>query len=405
LGGTTMGLFRILGIVVVAWGLAIGAAHAQWTPESCNEAVSMTLDQLEDARERIETLKIQLGEAQRKGDQSLIDATLGSLQNAREIGIGQQLRYIDTQPMKYCGQGAIDPALVARVDTYRPLVDETDAPPVEEERAPKLEIAGITSTFVPTVPREGGGCEGPFVDLKVIVQNRGGAFPRPVDLEERVAQVANADELYLTVDLHFDFGAGATRGYGQAFVGKKELPDGVPAGGAVEIPIRLKVISGWQQAEVTAVATAAFGLTVEGVENATAEYITRLTIPIWDIYTVTTQTLSTLQTSGKDKGKYSAGLQATIQNRGATATPGPVQGYFTVRHEPGGPELAYVSGSTSEPIGPGGTGLITEFQMVRQKIEAPIIVNSQISLLCPDESFGVIVDGYEKDNDRILKER
>ena len=399
-----MGWVRLIAIGVVAWGLALGAAHAQWTPQSCNEAVGDTLGQLEQARLRIETLKAQLVEAQRKGDDALVEATLGSLQNAREVGIGQQLRYIDTQPMKYCD--TIDAGLLALVDRYRPLVDETDAPPLETERAPTLEIAGITSTFVPTEPREGGGCEGPFMDLKVIVQNRGGVFPRPVELETRVADVSNAHELYLTVDLQFDFGAGATRGYGQAFIGQADLPNGVlPAGGAVEIPVRLQVISGWRQAEVTAVATAAFGLTADGTENATAEYTTGLTIPIWDIYTVTTQTLSTLETSGKDKGKYRAGLQATIQNRGDTATPGPVQGYFTVRHEPGGPELAYISGSTSGPIGPGGTGLITGFQMARGKIEPPIVVSSQISLLCPDESFGVIVDGYEKDNDRILKQR
>ena len=96
----------VLGIVLVALGLGATPALAQWTPESCNEAVSLTLDQLEDVRERIETLREQLAEAQRKGDQTLIDATLASLENAREVGIKQQLRYIDTQPLKYCAKGS-----------------------------------------------------------------------------------------------------------------------------------------------------------------------------------------------------------------------------------------------------------------------------------------------------------
>lgn len=393
-------------MLVLAWALGAGGAVAQWTPEVCNDAIKSTIAQLTQARDRLEQIQTQLAEAQRKGDQKLIDASIAGIENAREVGIKQQLRYIDTQPLKYCLKSGLDASLLAQVDTFRPLAEESSAAPaVEAERAPAIEIAGVTATLVPTVPREGGGCTGPYLDLAVTLQNRGGVFPRPADMEARLARLPTAEsEPYFIVNVDFDFGNGKTA-YQQILVMKSDLPGGVLAGGAaVDAKARMVLASGYYpSADVSVRAGVPALLTINGTATKTPVFTTAINVPMWDIYTQSTQTVS--PPDPKSKGRFEAGIQATIINRGASPTPGPVRGSFTVRHEPGGPELAHLEGATDGPIAAGGTDMITEYVSVPNKVESPIVVDSQIFLLCPDGAFGVIVDGNEEDNARTLKER
>lgn len=324
---------------------------------------------------------------------------------AREVGIKGNLRYLETQPYKYCKKGVIDAALIAQVDAFRPLAEASDAP-AEPEAPPIVEIAGISSVFVPSETRQGGTCVGPFVDIVVTLKNRGGVFPRPVDMEARLARMPDAGAApFFTIVLDFDFGNGNT-GHQQIAVMKGDLPNGqFPAGGQIGVPLHMAIASGQMQAEVKAHAEAPFLLTLTDGDDTTPVYATALAIPIWDIYTQTTQTISTPQTSGKNKGRFETGVKATIINRGTSPTPGPVQGYFTVRHETGGASLASIEGTTQGPIAPGGSADIYGFKMVAAKVESPIVVDALIFPLCPDGTAGTLVDGNEGDNNRTLKER
>ena len=122
----------------------------------------------------------------------------------------------------------------------------------------------------------------------------------------------------------------------------------------------------------------------------------RLPIPIWDIYTAKHADDLDAADERQGQGRYSAGLQATIINRGASPTPGPVQGYFIVRHEPGGPELVLHRGRDRGADRGRRHRLITGFKTVKSNIESPIFVDSLIHPLCPDGSPGTLVDALRQ---------
>jgi hypothetical protein len=376
-------------------------AQEYWDPSQCSETLLDLVEHLEKDVRDIEQLEQLLLEAQRKGEAERVAILEANLESQRVDGIKDKLRRIDGTEYVYCNKSLFDPALIARVDAVRPYAEKRDvvAPPVEAP--PRLEFAAITSTFVPSDSVEGGTCEGPYLDLSIKIQNTGGVFPRPVDIDTRSKRFPGVSDkwTYLVVVLQFAYDNGET-GQQQIDVYPADLNGGViPAGGAIALPMRVRILDNRRHVTIAARMEAP-QLAVAGDEPRSAVYTTEAAIPIWDLYTESTETVSGPDIT--DRAKIFAGVRATVVNRGGP-TPGLVAGSFVVRRTLGGPSLASVSGTSLAPVA--GAGLVLAGTHVPAVVTPPIIVESNLIPLCPDGSYGRLADGNIEDNKRVLEER
>jgi hypothetical protein len=244
-------------------------------------------------------------------------------------------------------------------------------------------------------------CEGPYLDLAIKIKNAGGVFPRPVDLDTRRERFPGVSDkwTYLVVILQFAYDNGET-GQQQIDLYPADLPGGViPAGGDITLPMRVRVLDNRKHVTMTARMEAS-QLAVTGDQPNSAVFTTTADIPIWDLYTEMTETVSGPDVT--DRTKIFAGVKATVVNRGGP-TPGLVAGNFTVRHTLGGPSLATVSGNSLAPIA--NSSLILAGKHVPAAFGLPIIVESNLIPLCPNGSYGRLADGNIEDNKRVLNER
>lgn len=397
-----------VGLVLFWAGAQPALAQQYWDAAQCAEAMIDHVERLEDDIADIQDLQKRLVEAERKGETERVANFQTILESKRVDGIQSLLKRIDEVEYVYCDKSLFDPSLIARVDAARPWADSAE-PTLEAEVAPALEIVAITSTFVPFETFEGGSCEGPYLDFVVTIQNRGGAFPRQVDLDvrkERWPTVADTWP-YLTLILELKYNNGET-GQEQATImadATGGLPSGaIPSGGAISIPVRVRILDNRTSVLVTGRFEGTF-LAVNGDDMKGPVFTaTDTAIPIWDLYTDHTETVAGIDVFNrtlKGPDPLSATVKATIINRGGP-TPGYVQGNFTVRHTLDGPSLATVSGRS---LAPGGNGLLPAGKTIPAVFEKPIIVESHIFALCPDGTPGRLADGNVEDNTRVLEER
>jgi hypothetical protein len=393
-----MAVRRVL-VGILIW-LVIQPALAAEDPAQCKATMDEYVQRLELYVTSLQELGPLVADAQRKGDTVLAAQLAERLEGNRVNGVGDMLRRIEEEYVA-CGKSLFDADLIARVEAARPWGNAA-APALDVEAPPRLEIAGITPTFVPYETTDSGSCTGPYIDLAIKLVNRGGTFPRQVDLDIRRRTWPTSDEwAYVVIELRYKYDNG-DEGADQAKVFSGDLPNGViPAGGAVTVPMRVQVldnrkhmtITGWFDGGSLAVAEN------DGMRGPPFSF--EADIPIWDLYTVRTDTLSSLDTFGDGKSITTA-VRASIINRG-DPTPGPVRGYFTVRSATDGTTFASIDGQTAGPVGGGDT--ILAGKKVPAAIVPPIEVESQLMLLCPNGTPGQLADGNRADDARTLTEQ
>jgi hypothetical protein len=182
------GLFVLIVLALAQPALAVEF----WAPADCEVYMLDPVRNLEEFVEEIEETRVLLDEAQRKGETELVANLETVLESKRVDGIQSVLKRIDTVEYVYCDKTLFDPALIARVDAVRPWAEGTETAAAVEE-APKIVVSGISTAFVPYAMLDGGGCKGPFLDLGVTIVNRGGVYPRAVDVEKRTREYPGVD--------------------------------------------------------------------------------------------------------------------------------------------------------------------------------------------------------------------
>jgi hypothetical protein len=125
-------------------------------------------------------------------------------------------------------------------------------------------------------------------------------------------------------------------------------------------------------------------------------------IPIWDLGTLSSQTVGPRD----DDGRPRAISKVILQNRGGSTTPGPVQLSAVVAYTDGG----YVGGwseDTSDPIAAGATAevygstfLVQDRPLDRDRAR----LRANVLPLCPDGTAGDLSDGHRADNLRVLRQ-
>lgn len=386
---------------LLVW-LATGPALAQGKDAAqCAATMDEYVQRLELYAAGVEEVIPLLADAQRKGDEVLTAHFARLLESNRVDGVQDMLRRIEEEYAS-CGKGMFSAELIARVEAARPWGVAGNQPPPDIEVPPIIEVAAITSVFVPFEPGDSGSCTGPYIDLTIKLTNRGGTFPRQVDLDVRRRTWPTSDTWgYIQIGLQFTYDNGET-GQQQVDVFATDLPNGViPAGGTVTVPMRVQVLDNRKHVTITG--------WLDGTNLAVAEndgmrappFSFEADIPIWDLYTVNTQTVSHPDRFGLGK-TITTVVKADIINRGGP-TPGPVMGFFNVRSAVDGRTLATVDGASAGPVA--GEGMIFAGKMVPAIAEPPIEVESQLMLLCPDGSPSMLADGNRTDNYRVLVEK
>ena len=211
-----------------------------------------------------------------------------------------------------------------------------------------LQVAGVTSTFVPYETIETGGCRGPFIDLAITITNRGGTFPRPVDLEKREREYPGTNMPYFTVNLEFDWNNGVVGGQQAITVDKSMLSGGtLPKGGAITLPLRVPV--GNNQTAVT-VKPMIHGRLVppdRGRQPARDRArAVQLRCPDLGCLHPVGQVAS--GPDREDKRILKGVIKATIVNLGKSPFPGQIEGNFNVRQSARRPGLLIASGRSLE---------------------------------------------------------
>lgn len=375
-------------------------AHAveYWDAQQCAESILDTVEHLEENVERIKEALVLLDEAQRKGDAAAAAQLQRVIESNRFAGIQSKLRRLDEIDFIYCDESLIDPSLIARADATRPWAEETQTGVPEVEEAVDLQITDVSSTFVPYEMLDTGGCRGPFIDLAVTISNRGGTFPRPVDLQKRSREYADAAAtmLYFAVNLEFDWSNGVTGGQQAIIVDKSMLGGGeLPKGSSITLPLRMPV--GNNQTAVTVKPKILAGpfLQISGDNRETERVPFIFDIPIWDAYTQSVIIVS--GPSLEDKKVITGGIKATIVNLGQSPFPGGIEGNFGVRQQDG-TRLMTLSGKSLE-----GTTDIYAGTELPAPIKGKTLVDSSLVLLCPDGSYGSLSDGNIENNTRTLQ--
>lgn len=391
-----MAVFRVL---IVMLGLAVcqpALAVEFWPPADCALYMEDNVGNLEEYVEEIGETRIRLDEAQRKGDAAAVANFETVLRSKRVDGIQSMLKRIDTVEYVYCDKTLLDPSIIARVDAVRPYAEEGETVVAAIEEPAALQVASVTSTFVPYETIAGGGCRGPFIDLAITIVNNGGVFPRPVDLEKREREYPGSNMSYFSVNLEFDW-----NNYGGAqeviTVDKSMLSGGtLPTGGAITLPLRIRVGNNQTSVTVKPMITAGSFLQIAGDKLQTDRVPFNFDIPIWDLYTQSVAVVSA--PSLEDKSVLKAALKANIVNLGQAPLPGPTSGNFSVRQRMDGPRLLTASGvsyGSPSPVLAGGE--------VRALIKGKTFVESSVQLLCPDGSAGDLSDGNVENNTRVLQ--
>lgn len=393
-----MPVLRIV-FAMLAFGLVQPALAAEfWDPAQCLETMIDHVEHLEEDVVDIGELKTLLDAAQRKGDAAGAAHFETVLESKRVDGIQSMLKRIDTVEYVYCDKSLFDPALIARVDAARPYAEAGETVVAAVEEPVDLVVAGVTSTFVPYEMIETGGCRGPFIDLAITITNRGGTFPRPVDLEKREREYPGSNMSYLTVNLEFDWNNGVVGGQQGITVDKTMLSGGtLPKGAAITLPLRVPVGNNQTAVTVKPMIMAGSFLQISGDNRLQTERVPySFDIPIWDAYT---QSVGVASGPERDnKNIITAALVATIVNLGNSPFPGEISGSFSVRQPRDGPRVVTASGKSLN-----GTGFIAAGGEVRARIKGDIFVESSIVLLCPDGSSGSLADGNIENNNRVLK--
>jgi hypothetical protein len=371
-----------------------------WPAADCEIYMTDHVEHLEEDIADIEDLLVRIAEADRKGEAESAATFRNTLHSKRVDGIQSLLKRIDTVEYVYCDKALLDPSLIARVDAARPYGEETETVVAEVEEAVDLQVAGVTSTFVPYETIETGGCRGPFLDLAVTIANQGGTFPRAVDLEKREREYPGANMPYFTVNLEFDWNNGVTGGQETIVVGKDMLSGGTLAkGGAITLPLRVRVGNNQTAVTVKPMIMAGSFLQISGDKLQTDRVPFSFDVPMWDIYT---RSVGVVTGPDRDNKRIiNATIKAEIVNLGTSPIPGWVAGSFSVRQVPNGPRLAVVSGLSYRPIPSGGDvlGQSTTAGIIKGKT----FVDSAITLLCPDGTGGELSDGNVENNTRVLQ--
>ena len=396
-----MPVLRVLFAMFVFAFVQPALAQEFWDPAQCEESMMDHVERLEEDVADIADLRMRLDEAQRKGETENAAIFQRNLESKRVDGIQSLLRRIDTVEYIYCDKSKIDPSLIARVDAVRPFAEAGEPAVAEVEEPVDLQVASVTSTFVPYEMIEGGGCRGPFIDLAITITNRGGTFPRAVDLEKRLREYPMAAETmpYFTVNLEFDWNNGVVGGQQTITVDKSMLSGTLPKGASITLPLRVPVGNNQTAVTVKPMIQAGSFLQISADNKLQTKRVPfSFDIPIWDIYTQSVGV--TFGIDRDDKRIVNATVAAEIVNRGRSPIPGWVGGSFTVRQPANGPRVAAISGLTYRPIPDGGHVLGTT--TVGRLIKGKVFVDSSIALLCPDGTGGTLSDGNIENNTRVL---
>jgi hypothetical protein len=400
LGVVTAGLATVLavgGAVPVQTSLA----DAYWTAEICNLSLEDSLDNIDESQTKIEAIRVTMEAAQRRGDSADVGQQKKSLESYQTIGIAGNLNYIDNDLLQHCDRSLLRPDLVARIEPARKLLEAAPDQTFAPDPMPDLQVTGVTSTFVPYLVDDKGRCSGPYMDLQFDVMNRGGDYPRPVDLKTNRERIKDAAEKmhFFTIIAALDFGNGVT-GHEQISVDRSMIKaDGLPSTGSASVPFRLRVLDNQLRVRISAKIQGGLFLKVSNDQNESAAYDTAIDIPIWDVYTQD----SIASNPSLDQGYRTFRSLTTIVNLGKTATPGPVEAHLALHHGKANAVAEAWTGRTTGPVSPDVNGSIFVDRPLSVVLEeGNRSTDSSLILLCPDGTYGSLADGNKDNNFRTL---
>ena len=292
-----------------------------------------------------------------------------------EIG-GRQVTRIETEPPIFAfvsgdavvfanGSDAFVASVIAPIPGPRATARPTDdggsddaspspsAPsPSASTAAPNVRVTDIRSTFVPSVPdTDGDGCSGPYLDLRFTIANLGAAYPIADELVATQTIPLPADGytlLVLTVWMD-QFGTGENMAQRNVPVLMADVPGQMlGAGQSIEVGWRYRVPDDQTSMRFFGeVRGAHFHVTT----GSTGErYQITVPIPIWDVRPKEAGTVE----SKADNGTPRAVSLVTLENRGASDTPGPVRVLATLSYSEAG-FIGGWNGVSPFPIPAGGT--------------------------------------------------
>jgi hypothetical protein len=169
-------------------------------------------------------------------------------------------------------------------------------------------------------------------------------------------------------------------------------------GAAITLPLRVPVGNNQTAVTVKPMIAAGSFLQISGDKLQTDRVPFSFDIPIWDAYIYSIGVVSTLDL--EDKRILKGVLKATVQNLGQTPFPGEVEGHFAVRQPADGPRILIASGKSMNR-----NMQILAGSEIRAPIKGKTFVESGLTLLCPDGSYGSLSDGNVENNTRMLESR
>lgn len=367
-----------------------------WTVEQCNERLAEDAIDADEYQKNIKENQKILESAERKGDAKAAAEVRRFIEDGKG-NIRLLLKYYDNEFARDCGKQALDTALVARVEAARQFLASGSATTATVEGMPNLQVTGIQSAFVPYENDEKGKCSGPYLNMEFTVTNRGGDFPRPIDLQTATERLQGLSDttLYFNIETDLDFGNGEKRHH-QISAERGKFGGGVlKSGASMKIPLKLRVENNQTQARARARISETHFLKTGSDEGV---YESNIDIPIWDISAESHATVDGIE---EKKGYYFGG-RVVISNKGRTPTPGPVEGNFSIKY----PEVRVATWKGRTEGSVGGSALINSTkEFIREKLKESFLVDSSIILLCPDGSYGELSDGDVKNNIRELQQR
>ncbi len=367
-----------------------------WTAETCNDRLEADIEDFENHRENFQKAKTQMDTDARSGNTVSAEANKKSAESWKE-STRSLLKFVDSNIAPVC-EGKFRQDLLAKVDDARTFAnDDTAVKLADAEGMPDVRVSAIESTFVPFEIDERGQCSGPYLNLVFTVSNYGGDFPRPVDLQTYTERAQRtADELpFLAMTGELDFGGDMRKRVDLEVTGANG--GRLPSGASLKMPAKIKV--DYNQTHARAKGSVAGMAFLKTGSTAAAPYETEIDIPLWDIYT---ESHMVIQSKGED-GKSYIGAKATVSNRGASPTPGPIEGSFIIKDLEANRQVTSWSGKTDGPVS--GTADIYAKIPHDGKLPAKISVYSSIIPLCPDGKAGGLADGDTKNNIRTLEQR